>query len=330
MKNKVFNAKLVLLVSTLAATVTVCQAQSKPKSTVRYSTGESRSGTGITWLNVESDSINDPRKLITLYKNNEVYKIQTNGGKITELYIDEKKIAEADFPQYQSMVTDLLEKIRKDQEQAERDRKLAEKDRARAEQDRARAEVMREQAEVDRRKAEKDREQATRDRERAEVDRTEAAKHRDEAAAHQRDAEKQRAEAEVHRKEAEEHRAQAMKDREQAEKHRQQAEHDRHQAEKDRARAEVDRQHAEVDRKHAEEDRKMMEQMINDLVSEKVIGSREDLRVVQLSEEALIINDRKQPDALHQKMKAKYLKKKGGRLTYMHSSDRTFFDVDNK
>ena len=339
-----FNVKLLLLVSTLAATGDAVQAQTKTHSSTRYSTTDSNTGSGITWLNVDSDSLNDPRKLITLYKNNQVYKIKTDEGKITELFIDEKKIAEADYPQYQPMVKDLLEKIRKDQERAEADRKRAEKDRARAEVDRAVAEKYREaasrdreRAEVDRRKAEKDREQARGGQARAEKDREHATHQRETVEAYQQEAQKHRAEAEADRKQAEVHRQQAAKDHAQAEKHRTEAEAHREHAEKDRARAvvdrqraEVDRQRAEVDRKRAEEDRKMMEQMIEELISEKIISDREELRVVQLSEEALIINDTKQPAALHQRLKGKYLKKKGGRITYVLSPNRTYFDVDNK
>jgi len=163
-----------------------------------------------------------------------------------------------------------------------------------------------EQAEKDRAQAELDRQQASRDRVRAELDRQQAEKDR---------------------QQAEKNRAQAALDRQQAEKDRIQADKDRQQAELDRKQAEKDRAQAEIDRKQAAEDRKLVAALIDDLVKEKIIASKEALVSLELSESGLIVNDQKQPDALFQQFKAKYLKKPGMHFNFYHKGNIRQFNI---
>jgi hypothetical protein len=163
----------------------------------------------------------------------------------------------------------------------------------------------RKQAELDRKQAEKDREQAGKDRAQAELDRKQA--------------EKDRETASEDRKQAEKDRAQADKDRLRSEEDRKQAEKDRVQAELDRKQAEKDRAQAEIDRKQAEEDRKLYEQMITELISEKLLESRGVLSSLTLDNKEFTINGVKQPDAVQQKYAAKYLKGKNSSMRVNHS-----------
>jgi hypothetical protein len=164
----------------------------------------------------------------------------------------------------------------------------------------------RKQAELDRKQAEKDREQADKDRAQAELDRKQA--------------EKDRMQADEDRKQAVRDRAQADKDRISAEGDRKQAEKDRAQAELDRKQAEKDRAQAEIDRKQAEEDRKIFEQMVTELISEKLVESRNALTSLTLDNKELTINGVKQSDAMQQKFAAKYLKDKNSRMQFnMHN-----------
>ncbi|WP_247233011.1 M56 family metallopeptidase [Telluribacter sp. SYSU D00476] len=168
----------------------------------------------------------------------------------------------------------------------------------------------------------------------------EVREHQKEAEIHRAQAEVYRREAEVHRKQAEEHRAQAdlMRQeaaamREQAQKHRREAEsmqasqaEARRHADEARREAEVHRQQAEVHRREAEEHRKKAEaqraeyeklqgEFINDLIQEGVIQSKKDLSY-RLNQDELVVNGKKQPEALHQKMRAKYLKELGVEMFY--------------
>lgn len=297
MKSKALTVKLIFLI--IAISVTTAQAQTK--TTTRSGTTRYQTSSGNTWMNVEADSANDPNKRITMYKNGEVYKIKVVNEKITEMQIDDKKIPEEDFPKYGSMVKEILVQLKKDEEQAEKDRAQAKLDREQAGRDR-------EQAGRDRLQADKDREQAIHDREQADRDRQQAVKDRAQA-------DKDKAQSELDRQQADRDRQQAVKDR-------QQAVRDREQAVKDRAQA-------EVDRKQAEEDRKLLAALIDDLISEKLITSRDDLYIVQLTDESLIVNDKKQPADLHQKFKAKYLKKAGTRFTFTNRPGRSGLSIEH-
>jgi hypothetical protein len=163
----------------------------------------------------------------------------------------------------------------------------------------------RKQAELDRKQAEKDRVQAGKDRAQAELDRKQA--------------EKDREQSNEDRKQSEKDRVQADKDRLNAEEDRKQAEKDRAQAELDRKEAEKDRAQAEIDRKQAEEDRKLYEQMITELITDKLLESRSVLRSLTLDNKEFTINGAKQTDAVQQKYAAKYLKDKNGSMRVNHS-----------
>ena len=296
MKNNLFIVPIALL--TILLSVNTVQAQVK-KITRSSTTRTESSNNGSSYMNVEYDSANATEH-ITLYKNGEVYKIKVVSDKVTEIIIDDKKIPEADFSKYEPMIKKIREQIKEDQEQAIRDRAQAELDRKQAEKDRQQAERDRGQAEEDRKQADKDRAQADLDRKQAEKDRQQSVKDR----------------------------AQAEQDKKQAERDRAQAELDRQQAVKDRAQAERDRAQAVIDRKQAEEDRKMLAGLIDDLIKENVVKSKDDLHVVQLSDESLIVNDKKQPDALHQQLKAKYLKKPGTRFTFTNHANKSGFSIE--
>jgi hypothetical protein len=295
MKNNLFIVPIALLAILLSANT----VQAQVKKITRSSTTRTETSNGNSYLNVDYDSANGTEH-ITLYKNGEVYKIKVVNDKVTEIIIDDKKIPEADFSKYEPMIKKIREQIKEDQEQAVRDRAQAELDRKQAERDRQQADEDRKQAEEDRKQADKDRGQAELDRQQAEKDRQQSVKDR----------------------------AQAEQDKKQAEKDRAQAELDRQQAVKDRAQAERDRAQAVIDRKHAEEDRKMLAGLIDDLIKENVVKSKDDLHVVQLSDESLIVNDKKQPDALHQQLKAKYLKKPGTRFTFTNHANRSGFSIE--
>ena len=163
----------------------------------------------------------------------------------------------------------------------------------------------RKQAELDRKQAEKDRVQAGKDRAQAELDRKQA--------------EKDREQADADRKQSEKDKAQAEKDREHANEDRKQAEKDRAQAELDRKQAEKDRAQAEIDRKQAEEDRKLYEQMITELINEKLLENRGALTSLTLDNKEFTINGVKQADAVQQKYAAKYLKGKNSSMRVNHS-----------
>lgn len=156
------------------------------------------------------------------------------------------------------------------------------------------------QIEKDRKQAEEDRKQAEKDRERADQD----------------------------RKQADKDREQAEKDRQQADEDRERAEQNRAQAGKDREQAEKDRKRAEIDRKRADEDRKLLDEMLDEVVKEKLVENKEALKSLILDDNEFIVNGIKQSDALHSKFKTKYLKTSRARINYKNSGEFRGVSVD--
>ena len=243
------------------------------------------------------------------------HKIRLDGKKIVELYVDDKKVAEEDYAKYDSIVNKILVQIEKDRVQAEADRHQAMLDREQAEKDRKQADEDRKQAESDRKQADEDRKQADEDRKQVELNRKQV--------------DESRKQAESHRRQVDENRKQAESDLRQADEDRRQAESDRRQAVKDRMQAEKDRKQAEKDRAQAEEDRKLMQEMMDELVKEKIVQNKDALKSIVLDETELIVNGTKQPDALHLKLKTKYLRNIHGRINYKNSDGSHRLSIDN-
>jgi colicin import membrane protein len=128
------------------------------------------------------------------------YEIKTISGKITELYVDDKKIAPADYGKYASVVSSIRRQIKedrkqaqidqqqavRDQEQAKRDQEQARHDQEQAGKEQAQAQRDQEQAKRDQEQASRDQEQAKRDQEQAGRDQVQAKHDQEEAAEDQR------------------------------------------------------------------------------------------------------------------------------------------------
>jgi hypothetical protein len=137
--------------------------------------------------------------------NDVLYDIRLVDNKITELYVDDKKIPADKWDDYKSTIEDIREQMRRDQEQAKRDQLQAGRDQEQAKRDQ-------EQARRDQAEAKKSQEQAGRDQEQAKRDQEQAARDQEQA---KRDQE------------------QAQRDQEQAGRDQVQARHDQAQAEED-------------------------------------------------------------------------------------------------
>ncbi|RYY54899.1 MAG: hypothetical protein EOO09_12710 [Chitinophagaceae bacterium] len=289
MKKQFLSAAVILLL--LCSTNTV-SAQKKTRSTYSY---EMNGRDGETVIHTTED--------------NQDLRIRMKNEKILELVVDGNTIPESDYPKYEARIKKILEQLEKDRAQAE-------KDRAQAAKDRAQAEIDRKQAEKDRAGAEKDREQAMRDRQTAEKDRANAERDRDQADKDRANAGKHREEAGKRKEEAALERQQAEKDRDQAVKDREQAEKDREQAGKDRAQAELDRKQADKDRAKAAEHRRIVNELTDELVSDKIVGSNDELLNFTLNKSEMTVNGVKQPDAVYQKFSSKYLKQLGNHIIF--------------
>jgi len=286
MKNKLLFASFML--TTLTFAVTPASAQKTESST-----------------EIRSVYTNNDETTLNFSRDGHQYRIKMTGNRITELYRDDVKVAPEDYNKYDSMIKEVLAEVEKQREEANKMRQEAEVQRKKAEEFRA-------QAEVQRKDAAKQREEAEVQRKQADVFRAEA--------------EKQRGQAEKQRLEAEKQRGEADKMRLEAEQQRKKAEEFRAQAEVQRKDAEKQREEAEKQRKVAEKNREMMEKMLDEIVSEKIVDSRDNLKTVELDEKEFVVNGVKQIDKLHARFKEKYLK--GTRIRYERNDSFRRISVD--
>ncbi|MBW8683215.1 hypothetical protein [Chitinophaga rhizophila] len=229
---------------------------------------------------------------ITTDKDGKLYHIILEEGKMTSLAIDGKEIPKENWNEYDSFVKALQEQLKKDRLQAEKDKEQARRDREQAQKDRLEANKHRQQANLDRQQAERDRQQFLRDREQFEKDRKQA--------------DIDRIQADKDREQALRDRAQAEKDRTQAEGDRQAAERDRKQADIDRARADKDRERAEIDRAAAEEDKKLIGNLVSDVVTDKLVATKSDIRELIIDSKGMTVNGAQQSADVHRRYLAKY------------------------
>jgi colicin import membrane protein len=256
----------ILLATFLVLTVSLNAQQTTTSSSNFYDQSNGRTG----------------KSRITINDNDKTYHMEFTDDKLSFLSVDGVLVPQEKWGDYNKIVNNAREQIKKDREQARLDRIQAGKDR--------------EQARLDRLQADKDREQALKDRDRVRLDRLQADRDREQA---MRD------------------KQQADRDRIQADKDREQAVRDRAQAEKDREQAGKDRIQAEKDRAQAAADRKLLADLTDDLVSDKLISSTSDLRLLTLTPTEMTVNGVKQPDAVYKKYQEKYDRFSRNSLTYV-------------
>jgi len=276
----------------IAFTLCITNAHAQTKQPLKHLSSDHSIQGNYTYA--DSDSSNR-ECIITYYNGGSVYRLKMVDEKVTELYVDDKKIPADSFYLYNTVISKIKEQRKIDRAQAEEDRKQAVRDE--------------QQAEEDRKQSVKDMEQSKRDQEQAEEDRRQAEEDRKQSV---KDIEQSKRDQE----QAEQDRKQAVKEMEDAKKDQVQAEEDRKQAELDRKQALRDQEQAEIDRKQAEEDRALVKAVITQLVSDNVIPDEKSLVRLRLTEDELVINGKKQPEELHNKYKAKYLKKPGFGIYY--------------
>jgi hypothetical protein len=113
----------------------------------------------------------------------------------------------------------------------------------------------------------------------------------------------------------------AQHDKETEERDAETAQRDAETAERDAETAQRDAKTAQRDRKTAEADQKVIEDIIDELVNDKIIKSKSDLRDLKLEDNIFKVNGEKQSPALLQKYQDKFLKVPNGKRTFnLHSS----------
>lgn len=286
MRTNYFKSNILLATCLLVLTVSVNAQQTTSSSNNYSSQSDGRTG----------------KSRITINDNDKTYHMEFVDDKLSFLSVDGILVPQEKWGDYKKIVDNAIAQMKKDREQARLDRIQAGKDREQARLDRMQADKDRERGRLDRMQADKDKERAMRDRSQAERDRLQSIRDKEQA-------DRDRIQADKDRDQAQLDRIQADKDREQAIK-------DRAQAEKDREQAAIDRVQAAKDRAQAAADRKLLDEMIADLVSDKLISGASELRLLTLTPTEMTVNGIKQPDALHKKYQDRYTRFAKNSLTY--------------
>jgi len=248
---------------------------------------------------ISTDESGKKKETVSTVIDNTSYQLILVNDKLTELYVDDKLIPSDQYNRYEEIVKKIKEQLRIDRIQAEKDQQRAIADQKKAKTDQEQAMKDQIAAKLQQEKAEKDQRQAMANQKKAKADQEQAMK--DDAAAklQQEKAAKDDQQAKLDQENAMKDQTAAKLQQEKAAKDQQQAKIDQEQAMKDQA-------NAKIDEERAKEDQRLMKQLISDLVKDGIVTDEKSIQSIKMSSTELLVNDKKQPEEVYLKYKAKY------------------------
>lgn len=227
------------------------------------------------------------------------YKVITKDGQVSELYVNDKKIPAEKLSSYQDIMDDIMEQLalEKSKSDADMDRSMHEVELSlqKIEESRAEMEALQEKIEESSLEMKEAHEKMELDLQQHENEINKENLHSETS---EQDMKRAKIELEEQKKIMDQELAQNKLAIEQSRK-----EFEKAKIEMERAKKDI-----EQSKKQLEESKKMQEAVVNDLIREKIIVNKSELRSCVLNIEALIVNGVKQPDAIHKKFKQKYVK----------------------
>ncbi len=238
------------------------------------------------------------RETIVFTKDKKEYKLVKLNGEVAYLLVDDEKVPKEKMGQYSDLIKTItahMEKMRKEQEVRNEQQRIRNK-----EQEKRNAEQIIRNQEQEKRNAEQEirnREQEVRNREQIEQNQRQEEQDKQQIIRN-KDQERRNEEQIIRNKEQEKRNAeQIIRNQEQEKRNAEQ----------------------EIRNKEQEERNKLVENLTADLVADKLIKNKKELRSMSLSENSFYINGEKQSPEVFKKYKAKYEKLVGS--TYNFSYD---------
>jgi hypothetical protein len=300
-----------ILALALISYAPLARAQKKSSSSPASVHSSNISWGNQQYLKIEVDSTITPPMILATYKSDSLYNMIISQGRLSSLYVNARPIPADSFYRYDKLVKLVIDQMRRDsaqairdREQAERDKEQAVRDDEQAVRDKRQAERDQEQALRDKRQAEHDAEQALRDKAQAERDVSQTLRNREQM-------EKETLDAKLT---AARDKEQALRDKEQMLRDKEQAERDVEQALRDKKQSELDMEQALRDKKQAEEDKALLNNLLADVVRERLAPDEQSINSLTLDGTVFIVNGKKQPDTLQKKFAEKYIRKEGYRI----------------
>jgi len=231
-----------------------------------------------------------------------VYKMELVNGTMTELYVDGVKIPAGEWDKYSDAIAAIKEQIRKNKEQAKRNEEQARRNQIQEKKNEEQAVRNEEQARLNQIQEKKNEEQAVRNEEQARLNQKQEKKNQEQVPKNE--------------EQARLNQIQEKKNQEQVAKNEEQVARNQEQAKRNEEQARLNEIQAKKNEAQAVENERLINEMIVDLIADKIIPDASALHDLTMNSDEMTVNGDKQPEGVFKKYKEKYNRFSQGSFSY--------------